>query len=200
MTSTRNHIDKELLVLISEGDEGAFRMLYDQYHKQIFSQAYIYLKSSELASDMVQEVFVKIWSARQKLPEVIDIKSYIFIVTRNIIVSDLRKKIFHRYLDQEAESIEADGILPDRQLSLKESMAIVHKAIEGFPTQQKKTYTLSRVHGLSHDEIAKELNISVETVKSHIKQALKSLRKYLSENSLDLCILLLFVVRNLRPH
>lgn len=200
MAAREIHIDSTLLARIAEGEEIAFRELYDQFNKQVFTQAYNYLQSSELASDAVQEVFIKIWSARLRLPEVKDIKSFIFIVTRNVIVSDLRKKVFHHHLNEETELLQADTVLPDRQLSLKESMAIVLEAIHHLTPQQRKVYTLSRTVGLSHDEIAKQMGISTETVRTHIKQALRSLRKYLSDRSVDLAMLILFIISSRWPH
>lgn len=196
MTTQENHIAGDLLNRIAEGDETAFRTLYDQFHKQVYNQAYNYLQDPGLASDAVQNVFVKIWMVRDKLREVKNPRNYIFIVARNIIISDLRKKVFHKYLDEELAMLEEDTKLPDKQLSLKESMEIIHKAIENLSPQQKKAYTLSRTNGLSIEEISKEMEISQETVKTHIKQSLKSLRKYLSDHSIDLALLIVFILRN----
>jgi RNA polymerase sigma-70 factor (ECF subfamily) len=188
-------IDKNLLVQVAEGDEKAFRRLYDLFNKQVFSQAYIYLQSSELANDAVQEVFIRIWSSKEKLADVKDIRNYIFIVARNVIISDLRRRVLHQYLDEEMEMMDDQTILPDRQLSLKESMKIIQEAIENLSPQQRTAYTLSRNNGLSYDEIAKQMDISLPTVKTHISLALKSLRNYLSQHSVDLALLIIFLIK-----
>ena len=194
MSDTGLHIDHDILVQAAGGEESAFRHLYDNFHRQVFNQAYSYLQSAERANDAVQEVFLKLWATREKLSEVRNFKSYLFIIARNIIISDLRKKVLHKYLDEEAAMVEEDTILPDKQLSYKESMELVQKAIDALPPQQKKAYTFSRTLGLNHEEIATEMNISPETVKTHIKQALKSLRKYLSDRHVDLAMLIIFIL------
>lgn len=188
-------IDKNLLLQVTEGNEKAFRHLYNHFHKPVFSQAYIYLQSAELANDAVQEVFIKIWSSKEKLADVKDIRNYIFIVARNVIISDLRKKVLHQYLDEEIEMMDDQTILPDRQLSLKESTKIIQEAIENLSPQQRMAYTLSRNNGLSYEEIAKQMDISLPTVKTHISLALKSLRNYLSQRSVDLALLVVFLMR-----
>lgn len=188
-------IDKNLLVQVAEGDEKAFRHLYDLFNKQVFSQAYIYLQSSELANDAVQEVFIRIWSNKEKLADVKHIRNYIFIVARNVIISDLRRRVLHQYLDEEMEMMDDQTLLPDRQLSLKESMKIIQEAIENLSPQQRTAYTLSRNNGLSYDEIAKQMDISLPTVKTHISLALKSLRNYLSQHSVDLALLIIFLIK-----
>lgn len=189
------HNESELLQAIATGDEASFRQLYNQFHLTVFQQAFHYLQSEELASDAVQDIFIKLWDKKEKLAEVKDVKAYIFIVARNIIISTLRKKVFHHRLDEELEMIEEDTHLPDRQLSYKESLQIIQEGINSLPQQQQKAYTLSRTQGLSHEEIAKEMRISTETVKTHIKQALKSLRAYLTSRSVDLGVLIIFLLR-----
>ena len=190
------HIDQSELNRIAAGEESAFRLLYDTFHQQVYNQALYYLQSPERASDATQEVFLKLWAKRNVLAEVKDLKSFIFILARNIIISDLRKKVFVQYLDEEASLLQEDTSLPDKQLSFKEAMQIVQEAIDHLSPQQKKAYTLSRTEGLSYAEIAKQMDLSPETVKTHIKQALKSLRTYLSERSVDLGLLIIFLLNH----
>lgn len=192
MSPSLPHTDPEMLQAVAAGDEPSFRRLYDRYHASVFQQAIYYLQSEELASDAVQDVFIKLWDKKEKLAEVADVKAYIFIVARNIIISSLRKRVFHRQLDEEFEMLEEDTHLPDRQLSFKEALRIVQEGIQSLPSQQQRAYTLSRTGGLSHEAIAKEMALSPETVKTHIKQALKGLRAYLASRSVDLGLLIIF--------
>ena len=182
---------------VANGDEHAFRVLYDTYYDLVYRRAFTFLHSSELASDVVQEVFIKIWNYRAKLPEINNIKNFIFVVARNQIITDLRRKALVSYnVNEDADVAEDESFLPDNQLSLKQVRAIVNDAIEQLSPQQKIAFKLSRNEGLSYAEIAKQMELSPLTVKTHISKAIQSIRQYLDSHATDLSmILFLFLMK-----
>src|SRR6478609_2574931 len=134
--------DLQLLRFLQEENEGAFSEIYKRYWKGVYLTALTYTKSQEAAQDIVQDIFVKIWSHKENLVNVREFKPYLFVTARNHIIGSLRNKIFHVDLDAD-EPIEEEILLPESQLLFKEAVNLLHKAIELLPPQQQKAYKLS---------------------------------------------------------
>jgi RNA polymerase sigma-70 factor (ECF subfamily) len=184
-----NAMDERLLLRqIAEGSEKAFAVLVAQKWNNIYWQALSYVKSSYQAQDIVQDVFLKIWQERNKLSGVERFDSFLFIIARNHIVSVLRKKT-ELPLSYDALEVEEKNYLPDKILSQKNLAELIARAIEQLPQQQKTAYLQSRDLGLSHEEIAKNMQVSKEAVKKYICRALGFLRTYISAH-LDITMLL----------
>jgi RNA polymerase sigma-70 factor (ECF subfamily) len=169
-----------LLSAIAQGDEIAFRQLFDQHWDNIYGVAFAFTKSPVIAEEMAQDVFVKIWLRREELPQVRRFTDYLFIIARNHILSTLRKKIIETsFSDHLLNYFQETGSTPEDQLMLRETEHLLHKAIEQLPPQQHLVYCLSREQGLNQEEIAARLDISKNTVKSHMSKALQFIRNYL---------------------
>lgn len=172
---------KEWIGRVIKDDEEGFTLLLRHFWNKVYTQALTYLKSSEIAQELTQDVFVKVWMNRNKLTEVQNFSGYLFIITRNEVISFLRKK--------ESLSIEPDETLkeevwiPDLQMQKKQAHAAILDAIEMLPPARKNVFKMSRLDGLSYDQIANEMNISRNGVKDHIVKALLFLRNYLRFNS-----------------
>lgn len=181
--------EKLLLQQIAEGSEKAFAVLVERKWNNIYWQALTYVKSTHAAQDIVQEVFVKIWQTRKKLPQIDRFDSYLFIVARNHIISELRKRTDFP-LSADEFDLEENNYRPDTALMQKNLATLIARAIELLPPQQKKAWELSRDKGLSHEQIAELMQVSKEAVKKHICRALNFLRSYISAHS-DITTLLL---------
>ena len=174
------HTEKQLLALVAKGDEMAFRELFNRYWDNIYSVALVLSKSAAIAEDMVQDVFMKVWMKREELVTVEKIDSYLFIIARNHIFSELKKlKVRQDYIDQLKDYFLSRHLTPEDQLLYKESSGLVEKAICRLPSQQEQVYRLIREKGYSHERIAAELGISHHTVRNHMIRALRSIREYL---------------------
>jgi RNA polymerase sigma-70 factor (ECF subfamily) len=173
--------EKTLLQQVAKGDKTAFRAIHDHYWQGMYHTALSFLKSPDEAMDIVQEVFLKLWIKRASLPDTDDFKSYLFITTRNMLVSALRKKLrldnlTRSYLDKEpAES------LPNNALELKQLELLISEGVAQLPLQQQLMYHLTRHQGLSHEEVAGKLGIAKKTVSNTTTKALTGLRRYLLE-------------------
>ena len=182
--------EKLLLQQIAEGNEKAFAVLVERKWNNIHSQALTYLKSTQIAQDIVQEVFLKVWQKRSELINIERFDSWLFIMARNQIISELRKKLALPLKQDALEIFEEQSHLPDKSLSYKNLSELIAKAIELLPLQQKKAYLLSRDEGLSHKEIAEQMQLSTDTAKKHICRALNFLRTYISSHA-EMTILIL---------
>lgn len=184
MHETDTNNEKHLLQLIATNDdEKAFATLVSRYWNNIYAQAITYLKNSHQAQDVVQEVFLKIWEKRSMLPDVERFDSFLFIIARNRIISELRKKLTLPLNDNLAEESTDNTTLPDKSLSFKILQEHLKAAVDLLPPQQKMAYLLSREEGLSYEAIAVKMNLSKETVKKHIGRALNFLRTYIRTHS-----------------
>lgn len=191
------HNEGELLKLVAAGDEHAYRELFHRHWNNVYSVALVLTKSVELAEDMVQDIFLKIWQKREHFTEVERFEDYLFIMARNHIYTELKKKARDDQFKQQVYQYFDSGINnAEIQLLTKETQVQINKAIAQLTPQQQLVYRMSREQGLSHEEIAEKLNISRNTVRNHIVQSLKQIREYLNDNvsgaTLVLCLLKIF--------
>jgi RNA polymerase sigma-70 factor (family 1) len=187
--------DQSLLARVSNGDEAAFALLLKKHSNNLYSQALAYTKSSEVAQDIVQDVFLKIWLKRGELKAIERFDSYLFIMTRNRIISVIRKKLTVPVSDDMQELIKENSPSAEERLSLKQAERILEKGILAMPPQRQLVFKLSRMEGMSYAQIGEQLGISTSTVKGHIVQALNFLRDYFrihGELLITLAVLLYF--------
>ncbi|BAV07460.1 RNA polymerase sigma-70 factor, ECF subfamily [Filimonas lacunae] len=170
--------EKILLEQLAQGSEPAFAMLLDKYGNNIYSQALVYVKNTQEAQDIVQEVFMKIWEKRADLTAVTHFRSYLFIVARNHIISALRKKL---QVSMATDTLELEdvGYVPDYTCRHRDLSRMVTAAVQMLPQQQQKAYLLSREQGLSHDEVAARMQVTREAAKKNISRALHFVRTFL---------------------
>lgn len=166
--------------LLSHGDESAFLQLYNKYWNRIYLLALTYLKSTELAQDIVQDVFLKVWDQRESFRTVQQPGSFIYIMGRNAVINAFRKKVSNdRVVEEPADYIPDNFLLPNQILDLKQLRERLDAAINHLPPQQHLIIKLSREEGLTHKEIAERLGIEKSTVKNHVIRALNTLRQQL---------------------
>lgn len=150
------------------------------------------MKSPRNAQELTQDVFVKIWQQRAQLPGVEHFNSYIFILSRNQIISAIRKKLRETALDEDFELPE-ELLQPDRQLQYKEVTGWINKGIDALPPMRQQVFRMSRMQGMTHEEIAQQLGIARNTVKQHIVLALNALRERLRQYTDIAPILIAFI-------
>jgi RNA polymerase sigma-70 factor (ECF subfamily) len=143
----------------------------------------------------VQDIFLKIWQHRESLPQINHFSDYLFIIARNHIIGTLRKKIHEQpFTDHLAQYCSDTASDPEHQLLYRETELLLHKAVEQLPPQQQLIFRLSREQGLSQAEIAEKLQISRNTIKSHMNKALHSIRQYLQAHTQAEAFVLLYCI------
>lgn len=174
--------EKEFIIKIAEGDVSAYTQFFNAYWKRIFANAQQFTKDPELAQDLAQEVFLKIWLKREQLYKVDNLEGYLYAIARNIFLDHLKKKVLDTSNSQYLETWFAETSQTIQQkLEFEELEALVQKAIAQLPPQMQTAFKLSRFEGLTHEEIASQMNISKVTSQSYIVRALTNIRKILSE-------------------
>jgi len=171
--------DHALFLLIKKGDKDAFTVVYQKYHSYLYSLSLRYLKDTEAAEDAVQYVFVKLWENTQRIEIEINLKNYLYTMTKNYILNyfrDNKKMVSINYLDAQEEILDDDDyprLLEEMQLS-----KILMEGIEKLPPQKKEIFKMKMEENISNQEIADRMVISVHTVKSHYQESIKMLRNY----------------------
>ena len=187
--------EKELLLQVAEGDEFAYRRIFNNYWGQVYSTAYMFTKMPEMAEDITQDVFAQIWVKRAYLRDVGKFEAFLYITARNMIIDRLRKKVHTpEYTDYLKAYFEEPDYNPAQQVEIKEFEENIHKAISRLPAQQQIAFRLSRFSNMRHEEIAVQMGISKQTVKSYIVRAIVTLRKYLQEGQTGFYLIILFVL------
>lgn len=182
----------ELLLQVSDGDRQAFRQLFETYWDQVFGSCLHLTKSPELAKDLSQDIFLKVWDHRDKLPDIKNFKGYLFTIARNMVRDQLRTTVF-RESNREflQEYFSGNAISPQQLLERKQLGHQVQAAIKSLPPKLQQVFTLSHLEGLSHKEIAGRLEISPLSSKTYMVRALLLLRKLLVNDPDNLFIITL---------
>ncbi|RFS26295.1 hypothetical protein DVR12_00445 [Chitinophaga silvatica] len=174
--------EKELLRQLSEGQESAFQELFYHYWDQLHHAAVRLTKSTELATDIAQETFARVWAKRSQMQQVQNFPAFLFTISRNLIHDSLRNKVFSEdnasYLEDYAGYTEAT---PQYLLENKELQYLLEEAIESLQPQLKQVFTMARLQGMRHEAIAQALNITPMSSKVYMVRALAALRKYIQE-------------------
>lgn len=179
---------RQWLNAASQGDQVAFTFLLRSHWNKVYTQALTYLKSSEQAQEITQDIFVKLWSTKEKLIEIENFADYLFIISRNQLISALRRK--KEQMSVLPDDVEDVLMRPDRQLQYKESYNKILSLIEQLPPVRRKVFTMSRLEGKSYEEIGTTLGISRNGVKDHIVRALNYLRTNFQFNEEKILILI----------
>lgn len=174
------HIEKLLLQRVAAGDETAFTELFNAYNALLGAHIYRLTESSDLAREVVQDVFLKIWLTRETLVKVERFRPYLFVVSKNHALNCLKKLRNERvkYAQWQADIRYTGEHIATADESASYDSLIDH-AISQLPPQQKKAYLQSRHERLTYGEIAHKMDLSPETVKKYIKLAGESISHYI---------------------
>jgi len=188
--------NKELLLLIQKDDKVAFYNLYERYSKRLYQFVLMYIKQEADAEEIVQEVFVKIWEAREKLDVHTSFESFLFTVAYNATISLFRKRLTEKKYLEHLKHLQQLNNAPDLidEVLFNELNEKVLSLLNELTPRQKEIFLLSREDGLTQNEIAIKLKISVLTVKKHMVNTLAFLKSgidnNLSVNFLFICLFL----------
>ena len=181
--------DKILVRRLRSGDKDAFRLLYERYYPLFISFANRMLKDENMAEDLIQNVFMKVWVGRANLNEEKNFRNYLLVSIRNEVYQYFRRAF---RIDSEAPCPDIiDGSMNvETAISAKELERKIAGVIAGMPHRRREIFNMSRYEKLSNKEIAQRLGLSVRTVEKHIENALSDIRKTIPVSVLILVMIL----------
>lgn len=161
--------------------KASFRALFEEHYNVLCNYAFSFLNNHQLSEDVVQEVFLNIWNNKEKIDFEQNIIAYLFSAVKNKSLETIRK---HKNEIQKINAFQstAKKIDPAVKSDLIEAYLLkekLNKSIRQLPSKCQDIFVLSKLEGLTYDEIAELRQISKKTVENHISKALKILRKTL---------------------
>ncbi len=174
------HTEKELLQLSALGNEEAFTQLFHLVRHKLFGFALRLTGSPELAQDLVQDVFLKLWKERIHLNQIENFSAYIFRVIQNQAINAIKRMANENLIRAKIKGgMNESYTLTQETMEYRELQTQLEEILKKLPPQQRLIFKLSREGGLKHGEIAQKLNISPSTVKNHLVAALHTIRRSL---------------------
>ena len=162
--------DEYLLSLLKQGSQDAFTQIYNKYYSMLYSLSYRYLQDRELAEDVAQQVYLRLWESRSTMA-----KNHIMNMIR-----DKNEWIVRQYEDIQQENDIADDGLQEK-LEEERKLSCFYRAVKQLPGAKREICLLKIYEGLNNQEIAHKLNIPVGTVKNYYTQSIQLLKYYLKE-------------------
>ncbi len=169
---------------LKSGNRLSFENVYLQYKDRVFFYALKITRSEELAEEIVQDVFVKIWTNRDKIDPKYNFSSFVFKVTHNHAINVLKRVAYERVAREKISKTSKNRITDtEDSVVFNDYMVIMNKAVKALPPKRKSIFDMSRNKGISHDEIAEMMGISKNTVKSQLVKATKFIKNYFAVNA-----------------
>lgn len=196
MTIVVKYDEKTLLAMVATGNRQAFTQLYTTHLNNLYRYIFLFTKSKEETEEILQEIFIKIWENREKLPEIDSLKNYLFRFAKNKLLDKVRHlQIRQRVLSEIKRTKNISENTTSDQCSYREYYQLVQQAVEKLPPKRKLIFRLNIENGLSLDEIATQLNISKSVVQKQVYSASHFVREYLFKHGeISFCILVAFLL------
>lgn len=186
--------EQELLKQLALGNREAFSTIYTHYHGGIYNYLLKFSRDPAFTEDLVHDVFLKLWEAREQLDVRSSFASYLYRIARNTALTQLNRIAIYDTIRVELLRRITGGPVDQSLLNGVESKnfdELFRRAVDDLPTQRKEAFLLVRQQGLSYEEAADRMQISRNTLKQHLSLAVKAIRDYLLEHgSISLLMLL----------
>lgn len=183
--------EKELLSALKQDNPDAFSALFKAYYKDLILYGGSILPEKEVIEDIIQNIFLKLWSDRHHLVIETSLKRYLIRAVKNSCFDELRHRAIvntHRkFVEQNTLESEEET---ENQILYSELNQDLEEAIRQLPEALREAFELSRIQGMKYEQIAERLKVSVRTIEVRISKALPLLRTYLK----DYFILLICVI------
>lgn len=195
MNTSNLELKEHTLTKLRDGDWTSFEDIFNLFQPRLIAFVFRYLKSKEDSEEIVQEVFMQVWESRATLNEKLSFKSYLFTITKNKIIDYFRKKkievlsknYIQNFTDIIHENTYKDVFARDFDFALTD-------AIDKLPEKRKAIFILSKKFGMSRSEIAAFYNISENTVKNQLQEAVNFLKDFLKKESILFFIILFYIL------
>lgn len=174
--------EKELLTRMKQDDHAAFSLLFREYYKDLVFFGGSILPEKELIEDIVQNLFLKLWSDRKFLAIETSLRSYLLKAVKNSCLDELRhREIINIHQEFVLQSYNDVGFDTDDYIFYSDLLERLNEALQKLPQNCRETFELSRLDGMKYKDIAEKQNVSVRAVEVRVSKALNLLRIYLKD-------------------
>lgn len=170
--------DKVLIIGMKYGDEECFDELFRKYYPRFHTYTNRLTHDHYLAEDIMQNVFLKLWLNRLKLDERYSVVSYLYVLTKNEILNQMRYDRNHPCINDKLLMV-CRHLYAENDTDYKELYSKVLEAVERLPKRRREVFKMNRFEFMSAAEIAERLGLSVRTVEKHLELAMRNIRQTL---------------------
>lgn len=182
MPAFPGYSDQQLFQLIAEGDESAFREIFERYTPRLHPFVTGIVKENAIAREIVQEVFLRLWLNRSTAADIEKPSSWLYRVASNLSLTWFRRRNLEMQVLQNIGRDE-NSFEEEERLHVKELQQLIQQAVQALPPKRRTIFNLSREQGLGRREIARQLDISENTVKNQLGIALKFIQDHIQQHS-----------------
>lgn len=172
---------KELMAKMKGGDRESFNRIFRCYYKPLLRFCIRFVADADQAGEIVQDLFVKLWTSREKLHINTSFESYMLRSVRNASITYINKERAHAEAHQRMFFDEAESNDPSETLQSNNLEASYQKVLASMPQKRREVFLASRFDGMKYAEIAEKFGLSQKTVEAHMSAAIKQLREGLKE-------------------
>jgi RNA polymerase sigma-70 factor (ECF subfamily) len=169
--------NKQLYKNLQENDPLSWRQIINSHSDRLYAYALSLSSDHDVASDIVQQVFINLFESKDRLDPQYSLKSFLYRSTYNLFVDNYRKKKSMSILHEQYYHMLEQFVSNTDEEDFSKKVNVLNDLIETLPLKTKEVFTLSKHNGLTNTEISQILDISVKTVEGHITRAFKLLRK-----------------------
>lgn len=185
--------DIQLMLDFRDGDQRAFQLLFDKYKKRVINYCYRFCGHQAVAEDLAQETFLRVYTASPRYEPRAKFSTWLFKIAANVCLNEIRKPMYRARLesiDQDPDDAhdpaldlaeEPNQSMPDAIMEMHQDQAIVRKAMDKVPRDQRAALLLRATEGFSYQEIGVQINRSENQVKTLIHRGRQRLIKILGD-------------------
>ncbi|GAO41137.1 RNA polymerase sigma factor [Flavihumibacter petaseus] len=188
------HKEKEWFHQIAEGDETAFKALFNHYLSRVHRMVFQVVNSEHATKDIVQEVFLQLWLGRDRLTEVDNPAAWIMRIAYNLSFRYLKKQSLQLRVKSVAGNNSDETHNTEESINLSEVNRLIRQAIKELPPQSRRIFEMSRLEGLKPAEIAEALGISIQGVRNTLTRSGKFIKDYLARYGILIPLAILLVL------
>ena len=170
--------EKDLVMLLNEGNEAAFEKLYHLYSNRLLGYLVRMLRSETFASELLQDAFVKIWDIRKNIDPAQSFRSYVFRISENLVYDFFRKAAHDKKLEAALINIACGEYLDvEEKFCRKEIDQLLRNAIKMLPPKRRQIFQLVKMEERPYEEVSMMLHVSTSTINDHVVKATKFIRE-----------------------
>lgn len=176
----QQHTESQIVLRLKQGDQSAFAEVFNSYSESMVRYAFTLLKDQDDAEDIIQQLFVQLWTKRETLEVTSSLKSYLYRSVHNSCLNKIKQiGVRERYVSAVQQTDTGTAAAASQLMERKEIAHAIEAAMNELPEQCRKVFRMSRFDQLKYQQIADELGISVKTVENQMGKALKHMRSKL---------------------
>lgn len=185
--------DELLLEKQREGNAAAYNILFKRYYDSLYKYALKNVKDSFTAEELTMDVMLRLWEKKGEIEVLNDLKAYLFRSIKNAIYNHYRKKILTT-VPLETDEVVRTLISADDALQTKELNQFYLQKLAQLSPQRRQVFQMSREENMTYPEIAKNMNLSVNTVENYMVATLRYFRKEIKEHADFIIVLLISII------